>query len=216
MAKHPRVDLLVGRRLLQSVLPQARALRDTIPDGQWQAVSALGRAINPSLRVDNLDAVLIYEAPLGGWHADIVLKTTPIGVPNVFGTRVETPCATRQEAHERAVQMVMGVIVADEQAQANPQPAPSPVFLFHGTPIDLSPDVLESVARQFPQQSGYGDAATALIRLHAMEQTLFPAGPPTEAISLSTDAIAEFLTVIHLAALSGVFRYPPRKPGQHG
>ncbi|MGI4851991.1 MAG: hypothetical protein ACRYGR_08630, partial [Janthinobacterium lividum] len=72
---------LDGRRRLRQLLPWARAeARKTPFDGVQH--SPLGRAQIQYARTANLDALIIYAAPLGGWHADVVFKSVPPGTPN--------------------------------------------------------------------------------------------------------------------------------------
>jgi hypothetical protein len=76
-------DLERGRRLLKELLPWARseAKKDSL---KFEPKSALGRASMSHVSEDKLDAVMIYPAPKGGWHGDVVLKGVPPGVPDAF------------------------------------------------------------------------------------------------------------------------------------
>jgi hypothetical protein len=53
-------------------LPIARARLNEVD--RFELASPLGEAQLPYVTEDNLSAILIYQAPKGGWHADLLLK----------------------------------------------------------------------------------------------------------------------------------------------
>jgi hypothetical protein len=200
-------DLRAGRRLLQILLPVARAQAS---NHTYRPMSGLGRAQAPYLRIANVEAVLVYQAPKGGWHGDVLLHSVPPGVPNVLGTPVERPCPTR----DMAVDVVTGLlaqIIGGEKEVDKIEIGP-PIFLFHGYEIALVPELLAQIP-------GYETVEHALIRLAEIEKRLFPHGVPRGELNLGDDAGRWLLTVLHMAACSGVFRYPPKEdtaPTEHG
>src|SRR6476661_4921942 len=94
-----RLQMVAGRRLLQILLPRAKA-KAAKDNPTYRPISALGRAQMPHLRIDNVEAVLIYQAPKGGWHGDVVLRKVPPGVPDILGSPVDNPRPTREMAVE--------------------------------------------------------------------------------------------------------------------
>lgn len=199
-------QIIAGRRLLQILLPRAKErLKDA--EHSWQPMSALGRAQAPYLKIENVEAVMIYQAPKGGWHGDVVLKEVPDGVPNVLGTPVEHPCPTR----EMAVDMAIGLLVQIMATKELPPPVALPAFLFHGCEIHLVSDILEQIP-------GYESVEHALKRLGEIEHELFPSGIPEE-FTLKGEEAASLMAVVHMAAKNGVYRYPPkedREPSPEG
>jgi hypothetical protein len=206
-------ELTTGRRLLKTLLPMARERHSKGPvtTRGFEAVSAPAKAVAPWFRIDNIEAILIFEAPLGGWIADFLLKETPPGVPNVMGTPVGTPHATRQQAQDYAVSTMAALMATKPYAEAPPG------FSFHGWGVKLDAYLLGKVVEHFPRGAyeGYSSVEAGFKRLHEMEEQLFPGGDVTaEKIdALDRDERAVFLSVLHIAALTGIFRYPAPEPG---
>ena len=199
-----RLERIAGRRLLKILLPRAKELLAE-KKLSWQPMSGLGRAQAPYLRIDNVDAVIIYQAPKGGWHGDVVLRSVPPGVPDTLGSPVENPCPTR----ESAVELVTGLLAQIMGGDAAAMEAGPPVFLFHGFEFSLMPELLEIAP-------AHTSVERALIRLAEIERTLFPNGVPDGEIALEGEPLARLVSVIYMAAKTGVFRYPPKFDAEPG
>lgn len=112
-----------GRRCLAELLPRAReiACEDQAPLSPTAPHVAAAFRDN-GFRLADLEAIMIYEAPAdqpAGWHADIVFarELPPIG--NTIGTKVASPCRTREEAEATALQLLAGVVTeASQRADA--------------------------------------------------------------------------------------------------
>lgn len=206
MIKTGYADFKAGRRLLRTLLPRAQKLHAEAKDDakKWVAGTPLGRSFGTVLRLENLDAIIIHEGELGGWITDFYFKDVPLGVSNVIGTPVETPMPTRKMAQDKAVEMLHALIIATEQAAGQ---TTTPVFLFHGFAVELSPDALEFVANLGAK---YSSEEAAVEHIEAMTRRVFPSGIPQE-LYLCGDTLADFMTVIHMAALTGLIRYPLRE-----
>lgn len=209
-------DFIRGRRLLRELLPWARA-EARKGEAKFESRSALGAATAAYVTLENLDALLITPAPLGGWHADIVFKHTPPGVPNTMGTPVERPMRTRQEAEEAGKNiLVMVCAIAASNEAAKPPPAP-PVFLLSGWACKLVPEVFELSLMGMPDgaggpNGGYTSKEHAIERIEETLAELCPEGFDGKAFNAWDPAKkAELISVLHIAALTGVFAYPPRR-----
>jgi hypothetical protein len=199
-----------GRRLLRELLPWAKA-ESRKAEVETEIGSALGRSVVTYLTEDNLDALLIYPAPKGGWHADVVLKSVPPGVPNVFGTPVENPCRTRAEAEERGKDLLVSLLqLAAKNVGAEPA---APVFMLHDWTFPLKTDVLPQALTLMPEfASGYGSPLQASARVEAALDELCPEGFDGKAFDAwPHDKKARLWAVLHIAALSGLFVYPMRR-----
>jgi uncharacterized protein with GYD domain len=146
-------DFRRGRRLLRELLPWARA-EARKDEAKFEATSALGKATVPYVTLANLDALLITEAPLGGWHADVVFKFTPPGVPNTMGTPVERPLRTRQEAEEVGKRLLVSMCVMAASNEVAKAPAPDPAFLLNGYAFKLVPAVFKLALATMPEGAG--------------------------------------------------------------
>lgn len=194
-----------GRRLLQILLPRAKELLAKQEKHSWQPMSGLGRAMGPYLRIDNVDAVMIYQAPKGGWHGDVVLRSVPPGVPNTLGSPVENPCPTRELAVELATGLLAQIIGGvDAGTETGP-----PVFLFHGFEFTLMPELMKLAP-------ACESVEHALSRLAEIEQTVFPDRIPNTQITLEGEPLVRLMAVIYMAAKTGVFRYPPKLDAEPG
>lgn len=201
-------DIRAGRRRLRELLPWARA-EAAKGTGRFELKSTLAKATAAYVTEDNLDALIIYPAPLGGWHADMLFKKVPPGVPNTMGTPVEKPCRTRAEAEEAAKAILVMMLTMAQQAQP---PAP-PVFMLHDFDVRLLPEAIEAAAQAFPDEPhAYESKEHAIERIEAVLAALFPEGFSGERFdALDLPNKARFLSVLHIAAVTGVFVYPPRR-----
>lgn len=209
-------DYIRGRRLLRELLPWAKA-EARKGEAKFKATSSLGSATASYVSLENLDALLITPAPLGGWHADVVFKYTPPGIPNTMGTPVERPMRTRQEAEEAGKSiLVMVCAIAASNEAAKPPPAP-PAFLLNGYSFKLVPEFFELSLTIMPggaggPNGGYPSKERAIERIEETLTELCPEGFDGKAFNgWDQDRKCALLTVLHIAALTGVFAYPPRR-----
>lgn len=181
-------------------------------EGKMMPLTGLGKATFNAMTMDNLDAILVYQGPRGGWHCDIVLKDLPQGVPNSFGTRVETPCKTREEAEQIGRILLAGVLGHIKTRQKPEKPVP--VFLLHGAEFKLLPKIFDLTSRVMQDGGPYKTVIGAIARIESVLEQLFPGGFDPEAFNkMDRDRQILLLSVLHGATLAGVFRYPLRKDG---
>lgn len=205
-------EMRQGRRLLRALLPQARALARK--EGvRFRSMSELGQVNLSHIREDSLDAVLIYPAPLGGWHCDVVFRDLGHGLPRAMGSPVHMPHKTRAEAEESAVHRVAGLLAAAmENARSGTDPK-EPVFMLHDVCVTLPSKVfakLESLAPHLMRP--YGSAEGAIARLEETLAELLPGGVTLEAIqALPKARRIQLRAVLQGCALHGVLVYPPRR-----
>jgi hypothetical protein len=164
--------------------------------------------------------VLIYPAPLGGWHGDVLLRDMPPGFPNCVGTQVEHPMATRAEAEARAKVVLVGLL-AHIARKPVPEPPPPPGFIFFDFGVQLLPELYEHSLAVMPEfVDGYGSIERAIEKMDEAVATVWPDGYHGQDINtLPIDDKVFLLTRVHIAALSGLFAYPPRahgKPAREG
>lgn len=199
-----------GRQRLIAWLEQAKEDAKDVLKAEFG--TPLGRTQSSYLSYDKLDQVRIYPAPKGGWHADVILKDLPPGIPNAMGTPVETPCKTREDA-EKVGRGILAGVVAQIEKNGKQAPLP-PVFLLHGYSFPLVPKVFEAAA-QLDFMGGYGSDLRAVARLEEVIDALFPDGFDVNQFNnFDNDRKATLLAVLHQCVLSGLFRYPMRKDGE--
>lgn len=214
MPQATRQQMREGRQRLIAWLREAQEHPD---EGVLSPDSPLGKATFGHVTMENLDALLIYPAPKGGWHCDLLLKNVPPGVPNSFGTPVQSPLKTREEAEERGHMMLAAVL--SYIAANKPNEKPEPVFMLHNYKFPLLPDVFEAALQIMPElreEGPYGSELRAVARIEEVLEELFPRGFDVDAFNaMDPDHKATLLSVLHGAALNGVFRYPPLKHGSN-
>lgn len=204
-------DILQGRRLLRQLLPWARAEARKM-EGKVEANTPLGAATMAYVTEDNLGALMIYPAPLGGWHADLLFKQVPPGVPNSLGSPVAEPLRTRSEAEAYAKKLLVhALLIANQNGATAAKPAP--VFLLFDWSLTLLPELYETALAAMPDMvDGYGSVAHAIERVEAVLADLAPDGFDGDAFNdWPRDRKTRLLAVLHMAALTGLFRYPPRR-----
>jgi hypothetical protein len=158
----------------------------------------------------NFDALIIYPAPLGGWHADLTLNVPP-GVPNSIGSPVAEPLLTRADAMEKAKQLlVVGLQIAAGQALVSDG---NPVFLLYAM---RSSSRLKSLSRP----SSVSRMAVPMVRRkgrrRGIEQVLHVLCGDREFTGddfekWDKELQLKLMAVLHGAALSGLYAYPQRR-----
>lgn len=139
-------NLPVSRERLQRLLAQAREIHAAHGGiAELQAHPALCGAIAPYAREDNLDRVEVYQAPLGGYHADVVFRTTPLGIPDAVGTAAGHPAHTSEEAELRAMTILRGILDLDHLQDSQGADGHA-VFMFFGRPIRIPTSDLAELA----------------------------------------------------------------------
>lgn len=206
-----------GRAVLERLLPlaQAKAAAEPPPLEEVQ-LSEVARVQMQYIRPDNLEAVVIHPAALGGWSCDILLKSVPAGVSNVFGTPSNSPHRTEEEAEASALPLLAFVLAAAAAVQA--EPPKGRVFDYFGFAMPLPERGLRFMEEATAENPNlrYGSGERARERLDEITAKLFPGDRVDEETlnRLSREQLAELLVVLSMAALEGMFRYPdwPAKP----
>ena len=198
-------ELRQGRRRLKALLPLARVLARSMEYGM-DVRSSIMRAQLPYLVEAHMEALVIYPAPLGSWHVDLLLKRVPPGVANSLGSSSGKPEATRDDADKRALRFLAAVLATGQQ----PAPAPDPAFVLHEIAIPLPRELYDKAAEASAGGlAGYGTHELARQRVADTVAQTFPRGFTVEALNaLSRVELAQLMTVLLIATLNGVFRYP--------
>jgi hypothetical protein len=209
---HDRI-LRHGQRRLKALLPKARAEARKATDTDLRAGSGMAKAALPWMTEKNLLALTVSPGEAGGWSADIVLPAAPPGVPRTFGTPVSEPLETEAEA-ERAAYDLLVTVLASEHARdkedATP-PAAHPVFQLYNLELRLNPGAFEAVLTGMPpSERSYASPQAAINRIEEVLAEVMPGGFSRAAFeALADQEINRIFAVAHMAALTGVVRYPP-------
>jgi hypothetical protein len=158
---------------------------------------------------DNLDALVISPAQLGGWHADLILKRVPPGVPNTIGSPVASPYRTYNEAERHAKTLLVTALMMGAKAD----PSRPPAFLFYGFAIPLHAKIYEeTLAKMPPGYRGYGSPEAAIARLDEVMDQIAPGRPAdVDFNAWDHERKLRVVAILYGAALSGLFAYPPRR-----
>lgn len=128
MSGYTDQEIEEGRALMAAKLT---ALRETIEAGQdvarLESVSPVGRGLTGCVRIENLDALVIYSRGPLAWYADLIMKDLPAGISNVIGTPVHRPCSCRQEAEEAGDAMLEGILSVAIRNGSRPRTAPDTI-----------------------------------------------------------------------------------------
>ena len=200
-------------RRLHALLPWARAEAKK-QGGEMRAISPVAQSQMGNLKSEaNLAGIAVYPGDLGGWHCDLIFQGLPPGVPDVWGTPVAEPLATRAEAEAHAKHLLVSALMAI----AMPKEEAPPVFKLYDGYYTLDPQILVWVEKNRPDSlHGIAGHAASLKRLEAFLAEVCPHDPMTELHafeSWSPDRKATLLSILHTAAVNGLSFYPPRKPG---
>jgi hypothetical protein len=171
-------------------------------------LSAAAKCAHPYLRRGNLAAVDVHEGRRGGWIGDVVFRNLPLGLANVLGTPVDSPCRTREEAVSQAVSIMASVLLApDVELPAEPMAVIEFWDVSFNLPCELMA-LVDEAAKHNEVDTGY-----ALRRLEEMTEVYFPQREGVEAVfkALPYDDQRMVMSVLLLASRYGVLRFPPRE-----
>jgi hypothetical protein len=193
-----------GRRRLQDWLPSAR--EDAVKTGQtMDAVSYRAKSVRPFINEANFDALLIHRHPKGGWQVNLLLKKAPPGVPTVMGSPEDTPIETHSDAVAFARMLLINLVRTSLDNQESPAETMPPTFHLYDWRVRLNTEVLEvgqDVAHKL-------DGADVIRRLKTMMTEICPDGfSPDLYGTWSDDTKGRLMTMIHIAAMAGIFYYP--------
>jgi len=205
----------LGKRRLRAWLSKAKAELRKESDTKFEPKSPLGNAMMTHLREDRIDAVVIYPAPLGGWHADVVFKGLPPGMPNTMGSPVGMPIPTFEDAEKTAYNTLLMVLRICEENKAAKREGAEPVFWLYDCVFTLSRPVLEKMRSLIPVAS---DTTRAIEMMDEVLSTHLPGVSEAEFSdrfkALTEEARRSIVTAVHMAAFNGLYRYPARTHGK--
>lgn len=214
MANEPTMqEVRQGVRRLHGLLPKARA---AVRRGEHKVggLSPIAQAQQPWVREENFSALVIYSAPLGGFHADLQLTYAPPGISNVLGTPVQSPCRNRAEAETAAYGILcLALQLEADTKAAGAVPGGNRQFLFYSIGVTLPARVYNEALDAFPNVEAVLSEANALERLGEVTIALFGGATPTyeRVMALSPEAKARLQAACLVATLVGIFRYPAKR-----
>jgi len=196
-----------GVRRLRDWLPSARGAARRAEDFQEEYASASLKAVYPYVREANLYALVIYPAPKGGWHGDVLLNDVPLGVASALGSPKEAPLPTREAAEKYLRTMLVHALVIADRIQPRVEDNPPPPgFALFNWETDLNPEALAIVRDLMPSDYTRERAITFL------EETLAevaPGGFDGERVKdWPASATKRLYAALHIASLKGIMRYP--------
>lgn len=207
-----------ARHLLAKLLPAAHEQAGEA--GRLQSSSAVGEAFLPWMTIDNIDGVHVYQGEKGGWFADLVLKNAPTGVASIFGTPVQHPCHSREEAESYAVTL-LAVIAANKEKVAEPPKEVEAAFSFGPFGVKIPSRLLDEISKVTAAAGLDKDSRYVRRRLDELsrkhERHLAEAEPLD---GLPAAELREIIVVSAMALCHGIVRWPevpeaaPPTPGR--
>ncbi len=203
------VDKEAGKLLLQQLIPVSQKEIENNPQMHTEAMSSLGRNTSAFVTMENLESIVIYQAPLGGWHADVLLKNVPPGIPNVMGSPVAAPFKTKEQAFEGAQHILTAVLLLMKYEKPKEV---NPTFHFFDYVFTLNQEIFNNL-REKGLSSEKFMKSSCIDMMDDFMSTFFPNGYKNDYDKWDSKIKQLFLTIIHMNVFAGNYHYPPR---QHG
>jgi hypothetical protein len=203
-----KIERRQARKLLKDLMPDANKRADELiaSEAHVTACGRIGESALPWCRIENVWGVRVYPAPLGGWHADILLEGVPDGLPDALGTPAASPANTQGEAMAIAIHLI-GMAIANSRRERPPEKPKELVFEFHGFEIMIPSEAFE-LAKPVTQ----ADPRTPQMmhdRLAQFVEEVFPNGVTSDAMErLEVSGRVRLLTIACMSLAKGIFRYP--------
>jgi hypothetical protein len=139
-------ELRHAQKRVPEFVRRAQALLVAGFEKKLGVASVLGANALDHCRAEKLEAVRIYPAPAGGYHADLIFAGLPPGMSDTIGTATNCPKPTRAAAEDMAVQLLATLLIHQSGRTLQPPMLEQRIFLFHGLdfrlPIeDVMPEV---------------------------------------------------------------------------
>jgi hypothetical protein len=195
-----------AQRLLEQLLPEAE--RASVNAGPLTGTTAVGSSATPWMRIDNIRGVHIYQGRLGGWFADLEMRTVPAGVPNVVGTPVKAPCSSRNEAIANAVSL-LAFTIANARNPAPDRKSADAGFAFGGFGLTIPSILVDEITRTSAEVGITSDpdyVRGRLAEVHAKHRTFMENGGDLN--DLPEKDRRELLVVCTMALCHGMPRWP--------
>jgi hypothetical protein len=144
-------EIRQGRRRLKRLLPGARAearrlLRE---DGGLRPGNPVSQSLLEEIEERNLDALVIRSRGAGRWHADLLFRRLPPGLPTVIGTPEADPLGSEAEAASHGALILAAVVKAiEERRMAGDDRGRREIRFFelHGVSFEFPVPLIEALA----------------------------------------------------------------------
>lgn len=206
-----------GRRVLVSLLPELR--EEILSEGEdlgLQVQSGPGRSVLSRIREEHFDAYIVYRSARG-WHADVLFKNLPAGVPNLLGTPDDDPLPSRELADQQGrliLKMLLKTAIANAAVVAPEEDFRA--FDIHGATMQVPGSAVDQVRpfiESFPANV-VGDVDSHRNRLSRLLTEAFGEDSfdleKWESLHITTKH--RIFTAIVILMAMGEFRHP-RRPG---
>jgi hypothetical protein len=152
MTNYTHEELRRGKRLCREVLPRLKAqARKDLSDpnrAYFKPETGTAQGMLEEIRMDNIDALVVYCRNGNEWHADVVLKNMGIGRPNVLGTQSSLPKESEQEAKRAGLMILKGVVsaaVENEMASRDVKKKPVRHFILFNLELEIDFEVVKGL-----------------------------------------------------------------------
>ncbi|WP_046866814.1 hypothetical protein [Microvirga massiliensis] len=150
----------MAKMLLQKLLPQAMETAKEVSSDALET-SALGGNTMKWLRLSQCTGVHVYQDAKGGWFADLTFAGLPAGVPDIIGTPVSLPKATREEALQEGIELLALVIAHERKPQETPD-EPIAVFDFDKIALQIPSALIQQLNESGLEKLGHAHAMKRL------------------------------------------------------
>ena len=202
-----------AKRELERLMPKARKLAAQAKIIARKTLSPIGEANAGVMRLENVVGVHIYQRVPWGWYADLLLdaRKLPPGACDAIGTPENAPHPNRTEAEEFALMLLVGLINAEPEEV--PDPPKQRPFCFFGHWLNIPVEAIIVAERASNLLGSAPPREHTVKRLQEINVSYFPNGVTPEAIqALSRSASIEFMVVIAMAYMNGIYAYPSDPP----
>jgi hypothetical protein len=150
MPTYTNKQISEGKKLLKSLKIKARKDAEKIlydTSSSFMPSTVLGQRTLENIKEKNIEAIVVYNNQQNEWFADILLKNTPVGIPNVLGTPVNSPEKTEKEALKSAYTILVNLykeILLNEKTKSDLRtPNKDRVFILYGNSLNIPGEVIE-------------------------------------------------------------------------
>jgi len=214
MVDYTAHQIAEGKKLLKNLKNKAKkeAEKDLLNTKSYlQPQTLIGQRTLENIKEKNLEALVIHSKNTTDWYADILLKNTPVGVPNVLGTPTHHPEKSEKEAIKSGYIILVSIyknILFSNKSTSDTKRKNERVFSLYGVDISIPGAVIEEIHKSISNISEefFPSEEFLITKLQAIIKDKILTAEKIDSADKKWQL--ELYNIITLLLITGIFKYP--------
>ena len=214
MVDYTAKQIAEGKKLFKNLKEKAKkeAERELLNTASFlQPQTLIGQRTLENIKEKHIEALVIYSKNKTDWYADILLKNTPIGTPNILGTPTRHPEKSEKEALNSGYIILVSLfknILLAERTKSDVKQKNERVFSLYNVEISIPGEAIDEIHKTISQISD-DFFPTEEFLIKRLNTLIKDSKITAEKINDSDKQWQlELYNTISLLLIRGVFKYP--------